>query len=384
MNRLAKSFPGKSLSSHRRKSRTCRSLHAAIEFLEPRRLLSASVTSYHGDAASTGQDLTETLLTPSNVNTTDFGRIFDTTLDGQIYAQPLAVANVDITRGPNQGIHNVIFVATMHDSLFAIDSTTGQILWQDNFLQINNPQVTTILSPAPTTGVTTVPINSTENATNSSDVGPELGILGTPVINSTTNVLYLVADTQEFRSGSTPVATYSTGVDYHFVERLWAVNLSDGSVAIAPNNPAIEPTSQGQVIGDTIKDPTGSNTIPSFSTYTGYEYVAGPYVKGTGNNSPSVPDADGWSVYSGDTTSPWGKLNETAAADGYIAFNAVLQMGRNFPVPHQRHTLFRLRLPRRQRSVLRLASWIQRLHARQQRCLHHRPRLRTLLGHQRQ
>jgi hypothetical protein len=312
-----------------KKSRAWRSLRsAAIETLEPRRLLSANVVSYHGDAASTGQDLTETLLTPTNVNSTDFGRIFDTTLDGQIYAEPLAVANVTITRGSSQGVHDVIYVATMHDSLFAIDSTTGQILWQDNFTQISNPEVTTILSPSSTSGVTIVPITTTENATNSSDVGPELGIISTPVINPATNVLYVVADTQEFRNGSTPVASYSTGVDYHFVQRLWAINITDGSVAIVPNNPTIEPASGGQVIGDTILDPTGTNTMPSFSSYTGYQYVTGPFIKGTGNNNSSAPDDDGWALNPSDTSSPWGKLNETAAADGYIAFNAILQMGR--------------------------------------------------------
>ncbi|HUB27724.1 MAG TPA: dockerin type I domain-containing protein [Tepidisphaeraceae bacterium] len=287
------------------------------------------MTSYHEDAASTGQDLSETLLTPSNVNSTDFGRIFDTTLDGQVYAEPLAVNNVNITRGSFQGIHNVMFVATMHDSLFAIDSTTGQILWQDSFLQISNPEVSAVLSPVPTAGVTTVPASSGDNAlVNGSDVGPEFGIIATPVINPATNVLYVVANTQEVRSGSTPVSSYASGDDIHYVQRLWAVNLSDGSVAIAPSNPSVEPTSNGEVIGDTILDPTGSNTVPSFSSYTGYKYVTGPYIKGSGNNGGSHPDDDGWIVNTADTSSPWGKLGETAAGDGYIAFNALLQMGR--------------------------------------------------------
>jgi hypothetical protein len=302
---------------------------AVVETLEARRLLSANVTSYHEDAGSTGQDLTETLLNTSNVNSTDFGRIFDTTLDGQVYAEPLAVANVNITRGSFQGIHNVIYAATMHDSLFAIDSTTGQILWQDSFLQIADPEVATVLSPAATAGVSTVPANSSDDAlVNTTDVGPEFGIISTPVINPATNVLYVVANTQEIRSGSSPVGTYSSGDDIHYVQRLWAVNLSDGSVAILPSNPSVEPTSDGAVIGDTILDPTGSNTVPSFSSYTGYKYVTGPYIKGTGNNGGSAPDDDGWAVNSNDKTSPWGNLGETAAAGGYIAFNALLQMGR--------------------------------------------------------
>jgi hypothetical protein len=302
---------------------------ALVEGLEPRRLLSSNVLTYHQDPASDGQDLTETVLTTANVNSTDFGRIFDTTLDGQVYAQPLAVANVDITRGSSLGIHDIILVATMNDSLFAIDSTSGQILWQDSFLQISNPEVTTILSPAPTTGVTPVPVTSSENALISpTEVGPELGILATPVINPATNVIYVVANTQEFRNGSTPVSSYTTGVDYHFVERLWAINLSDGSVAITPNNPSFEPASGGEVIGDTILDPTSGNTVPSFSSYTGYKYVAGPYIKGTGNNGGTNTDADGWLVNPSDTTSPWGKLGETAPQAGYIAFNAIQQMGR--------------------------------------------------------
>jgi hypothetical protein len=302
---------------------------AAIEGLEARRLLSANVLSYHQDAASTGQDVTETLLTPSNVNSTDFGRIFDTTLDGQVYAEPLAVQNVNITRGPAQGVHNVIYAATMHDSLFAIDATTGQILWQDNFTQIANPQVSTNLSPAPTAGVTTYPATVTDNALVSpSDISPELGILSTPVINSANNVIYLVTNTQELRNGSTPVATYSTGVDYHFVQRLWAINLSDGSVAITPNNPSVEPTAGGQVIGDVILDPTGSNTVPTFSNYSGYEYVAGPFIKGTGNNGGTNPDDDGWIVNPSDTTSPWGSHGQSAPQAGYIPFNSLQQMGR--------------------------------------------------------
>src|SRR3984957_13397784 len=300
---------------------------AVIETLEPRRLLSANVTSYHDDAASTGQDPTETLLTTSNVNSTDFGRIFDTKLDGQIYAEPLAVANVDITTGANQGIHNVVYAATMHDSLFAIDSTTGQILWQDSFLQIGNPQVTTILSPAATAGVTTVPAVSGDNAlVNGSDVGPEFGILATPAIDTANNTIYVVANTQEYRNGSTPVSTFTSGTtDIHYVQRLWAINLSNGSVSISPTNPSVEPTTGGTIMGDTILDPT-SGSVPSFSSYTGYKYVAGPYLIGTGNDGGG--HSDGWAVNSADTSTPWGKINSTPQADGYIAFNALLQMGR--------------------------------------------------------
>jgi len=308
---------------------------ALVEPLEGRLLLSSvtitpqDVLTYHTSGnptttsagSSTGYDGSETVLTTGDVNPTDFGKQFTTTLDGQIYAQPLAVANVDITTGANAGIHNVIFVATMHDSLYAIDANTGTILWQDNFTQIGNPQVSGSVNS--TAGVTTVPGNSTENAMISSDIGPELGIVATPVINPATNTIYLIAITQERRNGSTPNAS---GSDWHFVQRLWAISMSDGSVAITPSNPAVEPASDGQVIGDTILDPTSGNTYPTFTNYSGYEYVAGPYIKGTGDNGGSQPTDDGWKVNPNDTTSVFAGTTPTALTD--VAFNAVLQMSR--------------------------------------------------------
>jgi hypothetical protein len=306
-------------------------LQRAIEGLEPRVLMSADVLQYHNDALSTGQQLAETVLTPSNVNPSDFGKLFTATLDGQVYAQPLVKTNVNITRGPLQGIHNVVYAATQHDSLYAIDANTGTILWQDSFLQINDPRVTTINSPVPTAGVTTYPAVSGDNAlVNTADVGPELGILATPVIDATNNRIYVVTNSQEFRNGSTPTATFTSGTtDIHFVQRLWAINLSDGSVAIAPTNIAVEPSSGGQIIGDVILNPTGTNTVPSFSSFTGYEYVAGPFIKGTGDNgaNDSAP-RDGWIAYSGSAqTHPWTNA-QTPMQAGYVVFNALLQMGR--------------------------------------------------------
>src|SRR5258708_7506366 len=82
-----------------------------LEVLERRELLSTNVLTYHNDQASTGQNLNETALTPANLNTGTFGRLADVSLDGQVYAQPLYVEKVNITTGPNAGVHNVAFVA---------------------------------------------------------------------------------------------------------------------------------------------------------------------------------------------------------------------------------------------------------------------------------
>src|SRR5437660_5650634 len=99
----------------------------AIEQCETRRLLAASpaMTTYHYDNSSTGQNLLESQFTSSNVNATTFGKLFTTPVDGQVYAQPLYLSNVNITSGSSLGLHNVAYVATEHDSLYAIDTNSG-------------------------------------------------------------------------------------------------------------------------------------------------------------------------------------------------------------------------------------------------------------------
>src|SRR5260221_1227287 len=105
---------------------------AIAERLEFRRLLSADVLTYRNNNSRTGADLNESILTPQNVNSTDFGQLFNDPVDGYVYAQPLYKANLPI---PFQGTHNVVFVATEHDSVYAIDpdSNSGdnaQPLWR--------------------------------------------------------------------------------------------------------------------------------------------------------------------------------------------------------------------------------------------------------------
>ena len=85
-----------------------------------------NVTTYHNDNARTGQNTQETILAPVNVNGGQFGKLFSVAVDGYVYAQPLYLSKVFIAGGT----HNVLYVATEHDSLYAIDADRGTIYWR--------------------------------------------------------------------------------------------------------------------------------------------------------------------------------------------------------------------------------------------------------------
>ncbi|HVX10938.1 MAG TPA: DUF4214 domain-containing protein [Pirellulales bacterium] len=217
-----------------RRSAARRAPFCAIETLESRHMLT-NVLNYHDDSSSTGANLNETVLTPANVNSSSFGQLATVPLDGQVYAEPLYVENVNISVGAQQGVHNVAFVATENDSVYAIDSTSGAVLWHTSFIN-------------PAQGITTVPNGDTLNVS----ISPQLGITATPVIDPTSNTLYVIANTKEIRADGT-----------HYVYRLHALDLSTGA----------EKLGGPLLIGDTL-DNNGNFT-----------YLAGPSVKGTGDDS---------------------------------------------------------------------------------------------------
>ena len=141
---------------------------------------SLNVTTYHNDNARSGQNLNETVLTPQNVNTTLFGKLFSVPVDGAVYTQPLYLADVAV---PGGSIHNIVYVATEHDSVYGFDADSmGAPLWQVSFID-------------PASGITTL----TTTDVDCPAISPEVGITGTPVIDTTSGTLYVVARTKEKR-----------------------------------------------------------------------------------------------------------------------------------------------------------------------------------------
>lgn len=138
----------------------------------------SAVTGYltwKNNNALTGLQPNETILTPANVNTAQFEEKFSNPVDGWAYAQPLYVAGLTIGGAK----HNVVFVATEHDSVYAFDADSqGPPLWHRSFL---GPGITTI----PTAGNNLIPVQ------------PEVGITSTPVIDAVSRTLYVLAQTIE-------------------------------------------------------------------------------------------------------------------------------------------------------------------------------------------
>jgi hypothetical protein len=170
---------------------------------------SADLLTNHNDLGRSASQLNETQLTPQNVNPTNVGELFKYAVDGYVYAQPLCKSQLTI----NGTVHNVVFVATEHDSVYALDAdnpdptTGGSVLWQTSFINRD-------------AGITTVPAPSD---VNTSDVVPEVGITGTPVIDPNTNTMYLVAKTKQVDPNN-PTAPA------HYVQTLYALDITSGDI----------------------------------------------------------------------------------------------------------------------------------------------------------
>ncbi len=159
-----------------------------------------SVLTHHNDKARTGANLAEVELTPDVVRS-HFGYLFSLPVDGFIYSQPLYVA--DLNLGPTAGTHDVLYVATEHDSVYAFDANqAGPPLWQ-----------------------TSLGTSSNLFCLNEQILVPEIGITGTPVIDVESRRLYVVAFVQDDPQRCD---------DANFHQVLHALDLTTGADVMAP------------------------------------------------------------------------------------------------------------------------------------------------------
>lgn len=163
------------------------------------RIAGQDVPTFHNDRARSGIQRRETSLTPSNVNTKRFGKLRSFGVDADVYAQPLYISKYKMADGK---LHNVLFVATAHDSIYAFDADGNNPadghLWRVSLLGHGETYV------------------SFEDVLTT-DIKPAIGVVGTPVIARSNGTLYVVAKSKT--SGRNPV----------FKQRLHALNLADGT-----------------------------------------------------------------------------------------------------------------------------------------------------------
>jgi hypothetical protein len=185
-------------------------------------LASTDVLTYHNDIARTGQNLTETTLTPSSVNSANFGRLGFYPVKGLVDAEPLYASNVAV---PGNGTHNLLIVPTEHGSVYAFDADSGTTIWQ----------VSTLKS-----GETTSDDRGCGNLT------PEIGVTSTPVIDRTSGA-----------NGTIYVVAMSKDASGNYYQRLHALDLAlgaelfGGPVDIQATYPGIgDNTHNGNVVFD--------------------------------------------------------------------------------------------------------------------------------------
>jgi len=170
------------------------------------------VFTYHNDNARDGTNLREFALSGTTVSTATFGKLFSCKVDGAVYAQPLWMRGLSI----GGGIHNIIIVATQHDSVYAFDADASPCVtyWHVNLLDTPH---------GGTPGEHSVKWNDVGYCYG--DIYPEVGVTATPVIDSTTNTIYLVSASESHAKNSGACI----GASGNFYHRLHALDVSSGS-----------------------------------------------------------------------------------------------------------------------------------------------------------
>ncbi|HEY7353677.1 MAG TPA: pyrrolo-quinoline quinone [Terriglobales bacterium] len=202
----------------------------------------AEVLTYHNDNSRSGLNPSETILTTSNVNGAGFGKLGAYSTDGQVNAEPLYLSQVDI---PNQGKHNVLYVVSEHDSVYAFDADNGSILWQVSLLGSGE---------------------STSDDFGCGQVTPEIGITATPVIDRSRGphgAIYIVA----MSKNSAP--QYFQRI--HALDVTTGAELFGGPKTIQATFPG---TGDGSTNGTVIFDPKQYNDRAGLTMVNGTIYTA--------------------------------------------------------------------------------------------------------------
>ena len=231
---------------------TCKENPTAPSTTNPQ---SVSVLTQHNDNTRSGWNDNETALTTSNVNVQQFGEVFTLTVDDQVYAQPLVVGHLFI----GGGYHNVAYIATVNNTVYAYDGDNGRLYWRKSFTAPG-------MRPPRNTDMTGACGGTYTNFSGN------IGIVGTPVIDSARGTIYFVARST---TGST------------FVQYLHAVNLVNGN-EIAGSPTKITATyagnGDGNVGGTIAFDAQRQNQRQGLTLVNGFVYVTfsshcdwGPY-----------------------------------------------------------------------------------------------------------
>ena len=206
----------------------------------------AGVATYHNDVSRDGLNNQEYALVPGNVTASTFGKLFSCPVDGAIYAQPLWVPSLTFSGV----LHNVIFVATQHDSLYAFDADTSPCttLWHANLIDTAH---------GGTTGESSVP--NTLVGSGDGDIMPEIGVTGTPVINLGTKLLFVVSKSV---NATGPI----------FYQRLHAIDLLTGNEMLSGPAPISGTFPAGN--STVTFSPQQQNQRPGLALVNGVVYIA--------------------------------------------------------------------------------------------------------------
>jgi hypothetical protein len=220
------------------------------------------VLMQHNDLARTGWNQTETQLTVANVNATSFGLLFKQSVDDQIYSQPLIATNINIGGGTN----NVVYVCTVNNSIYAFDADNGSIgsYWNINLTPAN-------MRPPHAADMHT-PCGTYTDFNSGSTTSSQFGIVGTPVIDKSSNTLYVVSRAVDPSQIDNSSSYLPTG----FHEFLHAIDLSTGADKIAPVEiqATVNGTAPGNVSGHISFDPRRQNQRGGLLLMNGVVYIA--------------------------------------------------------------------------------------------------------------